>query len=356
MSPDDVRGLCDIFKRSWGRPFGFHAHNNCGRAVENSLVAAGHGCELIDCTVTGMGRGAGNALTEMFLLKSGLRKVHDLPALIALALDDFTPMRHQYGWGESLTYYIAAQGQVHPTYVQTLEAQRSELRSSEIATVIGRLSGNTAASFSRARLSEAMLHYGRSDELVDSVPRTFEHKKVLILGPGDSLEKHDRVMRRFIVHGSPIVISCSVSIDLKSWPIEYFICSSSRALSFIDRESSECNKSVFITPNPSSDFDERHTKYQQFPLLFSDDELKVDSRMCRLGTQKSLIYALAYCYAAGANEVLIAGFDGYGEDDPRTIEMSYWLSRIKSDLGLDVTSILPTVYPINTESVYSHYV
>ena len=356
MSPDEVRCLCDIFKRSWGRPFGFHAHNNCGRAVENSLVAADHGCELIDCTVTGMGRGAGNALTEMFLLKSGLRKVHEIPALITLALDDFTPMRRQYGWGESLTYYIAAQGQVHPTYVQTLEAQRTDLRSSEIATVIGRLSGDTASSFNSSRLSEAMLRYGKSDNLAENVPRNFENQKVLILGPGDSLEKHSQVVRRFIAHDGRIVISCSVSIDLNSWPIDYFICSSSRALSFVDRESSECYTSVFITPNPISDFEERDAKYQQFPLLFSEDELKVDSRMCRLGTHKSLIYALAYCYAAGANEVLIAGFDGYGEDDPRTIEMSYWLSRMKSDLGLNVTSILPTVYPINTESVYSHYV
>ena len=188
MSPDEVSDLCDIFKRSWGRPFGFHAHNNCGRAVENSLVAADHGCELIDCTVTGMGRGADNALTEMFLLKSGLRELHEVPALITLALDDFTPMRSHYGWGESLTYYIAAQGQVHPTYVQTLEARRSDLRSSEIAAVISRLSNGKASSFNSARLSEALLRDGNFDELTESVPLSLRGQKILILGPGSSLE------------------------------------------------------------------------------------------------------------------------------------------------------------------------
>lgn len=356
MSPDEVSDLCDIFKRSWGRPFGFHAHNNCGRAVENSLVAADHGCELIDCTVTGMGRGAGNALTEMFLLKSGLRELHEVPALITLALDDFTPMRSHYGWGESLTYYIAAQGQVHPTYVQTLEARRSDLRSSEIAAVISRLSNGKASSFNSARLSEALLRDGNFDELTESVPLSLRGQKILILGPGSSLEKHRQVMRRYIDYEKPIIISCSVSVDLNRWPIEYFICSSSRALDFINNKNTEIKRSKCITPNPINDVVKSDIAYRQFPILFSEDELKVDSQKCWLGTHKSLIYALTYCHVAGANEVLIAGFDGYGDDDPRTIEMSYWLSRIKSDLALDVTSLLPTIYPINIGSVYSHYV
>ena len=71
MGTSDVVELCEIFKSSWSRSFGFHAHNNCGQAVENSIAAMANGCGYIDCTVTGMGRGAGNTLTESFLLRSG---------------------------------------------------------------------------------------------------------------------------------------------------------------------------------------------------------------------------------------------------------------------------------------------
>ena len=40
---------------------------NCGLALANSLAAYTAGCEIIDTTFTGMGRGAGNAETELFL-------------------------------------------------------------------------------------------------------------------------------------------------------------------------------------------------------------------------------------------------------------------------------------------------
>ena len=128
MGTSDVVELCEIFKSSWSRSFGFHAHNNCGQAVENSIAAMANGCGYIDCTVTGMGRGAGNTLTESFLLRSGRCQLGDLQSLTEVVLDYFVPLRAKFGWGESLTYQIAARGQVHPTYVQTLETRRSDLK------------------------------------------------------------------------------------------------------------------------------------------------------------------------------------------------------------------------------------
>ena len=44
---------------------GTHFHNNCGLALANSLVAYNSGSNVIDTTFTGMGRGAGNAETEL---------------------------------------------------------------------------------------------------------------------------------------------------------------------------------------------------------------------------------------------------------------------------------------------------
>ena len=49
-----------------GLKVGTHFHNNCGLALANSLAAYNCGSEIIDTTFTGMGRGAGNAETELF--------------------------------------------------------------------------------------------------------------------------------------------------------------------------------------------------------------------------------------------------------------------------------------------------
>ena len=42
---------------------GCHFHNNCGLALANTLLAYNTGCEILDTTFRGMGRGAGNAET-----------------------------------------------------------------------------------------------------------------------------------------------------------------------------------------------------------------------------------------------------------------------------------------------------
>ena len=52
---------------------GFHGHNNLGMAVSNSLKAIELGFDLVDCSLQGFGRSAGNASTEQ-VISSLLRK------------------------------------------------------------------------------------------------------------------------------------------------------------------------------------------------------------------------------------------------------------------------------------------
>jgi 4-hydroxy-2-oxovalerate aldolase len=68
MLPGDVeeyfrasRDTCDI-------PLGFHGHNNLGMANANTLAAIKSGALIVDTSLKGIGRSAGNAVTEMIVV------------------------------------------------------------------------------------------------------------------------------------------------------------------------------------------------------------------------------------------------------------------------------------------------
>jgi len=65
--PQDVKERISLLKNKLNIKVGFHAHNNLGCAVANSLIAVENGAELIDACIRGFGAGAGNAPLELIL-------------------------------------------------------------------------------------------------------------------------------------------------------------------------------------------------------------------------------------------------------------------------------------------------
>ena len=65
--PCDVEERITQLKNNLRVSVGFHAHNNLGCAVANSLKAAENGAEFIDVCIRGFGAGAGNAPLEIMI-------------------------------------------------------------------------------------------------------------------------------------------------------------------------------------------------------------------------------------------------------------------------------------------------
>lgn len=67
MLPDQVARAIHILSAAVPIPVGFHAHNNLGLAIANSLAAARAGARILDGTSRGFGAGAGNASLEVLV-------------------------------------------------------------------------------------------------------------------------------------------------------------------------------------------------------------------------------------------------------------------------------------------------
>jgi 4-hydroxy-2-oxovalerate aldolase len=67
MLPDEVYKYSSTALQSIDIPLGFHGHNNFQLAIANCLAARRAGSRVLDVSLRGMGRSAGNAQTEILL-------------------------------------------------------------------------------------------------------------------------------------------------------------------------------------------------------------------------------------------------------------------------------------------------
>ena len=107
------RAVCD----DWDKWLGFHPHNNLGLAFSNSYQAEQFGVDIVDGTITGMGRGAGNLRIEQYLMW----KEKPTKDLLDLVQRKFEPLKQKSKWGWSPSYMFSGIHEIHPTYPQELQ-------------------------------------------------------------------------------------------------------------------------------------------------------------------------------------------------------------------------------------------
>jgi len=96
-----------------GKDIGIHAHNNMQLAFANTIEAIILGCNRVDATMLGFGRGAGNCHTELLL--GFLRNPKfDLRPVIEVIQSHLVPLRQDIEWGPLLPYNITGQLNQHP--------------------------------------------------------------------------------------------------------------------------------------------------------------------------------------------------------------------------------------------------
>ena len=123
-----------------GIRIGYHAHNNMQQACCNAMAIVEHPWRhglMIDASVMGIGRGAGNLCLELF--EKYLNERHcgkyDLAPLLECAELYIEPIYRSSPWGYSIPYMLSAKHGCNPSYVHVLEQMNASIR--DMDTVFG---------------------------------------------------------------------------------------------------------------------------------------------------------------------------------------------------------------------------
>jgi len=114
----------EMYKRyAPDKELGFHAHNNQQLAFSNTQQAIIDGVNLLDATINGIGRGAGNCNLEL-LLNFLKNPKFDVRPVYKVIQEQFVPLREEIEWGFNDIYGVSGHLNQHPREAMKFRADK----------------------------------------------------------------------------------------------------------------------------------------------------------------------------------------------------------------------------------------
>jgi 4-hydroxy 2-oxovalerate aldolase len=183
-----------------------------------------------------------------------------------------------------------------------------------------------------------------------------EGQEVLLLGTGPGVTQHRSAIEQYIALKSPIVFALNTQSSISADLIDVRIaCHPTRLLADCDQHANL--PQPLITPFSMLPDDVKNSlgnkKVLDFGLSIEQGIFGFSDNHCVLPCPLVAAYALAVLASGHAEKVLMVGFDGYGEDDPRNQEMNAVLKQYRETPGsVPLTAVTPTRYELDQKSIY----
>ena len=358
MNSVQTKNIIQTLRSEWSGPIGIHAHDNQGRALSNTTTALEEGVTWVDSTVTGMGRGAGNARTEELAIEIAERRCNkiNLVPLMALIRKHFNPMKNLFGWGTNTYYYLAGKYKIHPSYVQAMLGD-SRYSDDQILSVIEHLSVEGGKKFDLNTLDAARHFFtGNPNGSWDS-KSLFANQEIILLGAGPGVTRHREAIEQYIRDAQPVVMALNTQTGIDNRLIDVRVaCHPVRLLA--DCEAHCKLPQPLITPFSNLPEDVQNSLCKKevldFGINIETNSFKFENTCCTLPNLLVVGYALAVATSGEASRILLAGFDGYPADDPRNGELQLLLTNYQnSKKALPLVAVTSTRLRLKIQSIYS---
>ncbi|MCR5046592.1 MAG: aldolase catalytic domain-containing protein, partial [Treponema sp.] len=194
---------------------GYHGHNNFQMAYANCIAMLSKESDralLVDGTLYGMGKSAGNAPIELvaMMMNHSLGKDYHISQYLEAIDANISQFYKASTWGYNMFYYLAASNDCHPNYVKDLMEKRS-LSVKQINELLGKLEGEKKLLYDKKYMEDIYLNF-IDKEVNDTKDRNllqaaFAQKEILIAGPGRSMKSQSKKIQAFASERKPLTIS-----------------------------------------------------------------------------------------------------------------------------------------------------
>jgi len=357
MKPSEISNLFYIAKKYWENDLGIHTHDNKGLALLNCIEAIKSGVKWIDATIQGMGRGAGNIQTEIFLaeIDSLKNNKYNLEPIYRLSEGFFLNLKKKYNWGKSLNYYLAAEYNIHPTYIQTIESD-SRYSSDEIYDIINYLKKIDARSYDKEKLTNFLDNSKKNFRGAWNAKSWCKNKNILLIGSGKSSIKYKEGIENFIEENKCKTLNLNVNSAIKEKFITYHVESNENRIIVDLNQYINIKKKIILPIKRIKSFYKKFSlkNSKDYGLKIEPNTINIMDNYCILPNSHIFGYALALCLIGQCKKIYLTGFDGNDFEDLGRDETIHLLKQFKKNYPkLKIISLTPTLFPVEKSSIYA---
>lgn len=339
--PKDVIKTYERLKKDLTIKIGFHGHNNLELALINTITAIDCGVDIVDSTITGMGRGAGNLKTELlFTYLSSVKGLKINFNSLSSIVDVFVALQNKYNWGTNLPYMVSGANSLPQKKVMDWVSKRFYSFNSIIRTLDNESKGIV------------------DNHKLDYLQYNKDYKTIIIVGGGPSVKESSKAIKKFIQKNPKTLLIHSSSrnamifSEMKNDQIFCLVGNEGYRMEQVFNKNIPVNSKCIIPPFPR-----RMGTYIPKNLLDRSYELEKINFKYQSEISHSSI-ALQTAINFSLSNIYIVGFDGYADnlnikEQELFIENESLFEEVKN-IGIKLISLTFTTYKNLTQgSIYS---
>ena len=308
MRPNDMNRILNLVDHNLipTMTLGFHSHNNLQMSYSNAVALLQFPTNrdmMLDSSIMGMGKGAGNLNTELLLEHLNLfyGKNYQISPLLEVIDKVINQLHTEFYWGYAPEYYLSAANQCTPSYASHFY-NKHMLPIDQVGELLGMLAEEKKISFDKNYAEDLYRQYNESKAVddtavIEELKKEFEGKRVLLVAPGKSIGEVLDTIDNYMKMDDVVSIGLNSTLDLD---FDYLLTTRKD----IYDKAVEEGKSI-IVPSSVSKGGRGNVKILNYGNWIEVDERTHDS---------SSVIAMNLLKACGVKEMLLAGFDGFSVD------------------------------------------